>query len=185
MQLLPPANEVWDKVIFLQTSVHRVGSLSRGSLSRRGGHCPRWSLSRGGGHCPGGSLSREWDSVQGKGGICPGDLFLGGLCQGERASVLAEDLCLGRGSLFRGEGLYSGWIGLWESLSRGSLSGVSIWGVPVQGSLSSGVSVQGSLSEGSLSRGSLSRGSLSGESLSRGSLSRQVSVWVVCLGSLP
>ena len=78
--LLPPANEVWGKVIFSQASV-----CPQGSLCLEGGPCP-------GGLCPGvsvwgflsrGSLSR---------GLCSGGLCQGGLCQG--------GLCQG-GSLFR------------------------------------------------------------------------------------
>ena len=55
--LLPPANEVWGKVMFLHLSVSH--SVHRGSL----GLCPVGSLS--GGLCP------EGVSVQGV--LCPGE----------------------------------------------------------------------------------------------------------------
>ena len=58
---------------------------------------------------------------------------------------------------------------------RGYLSGVSVWGVFVEGGLCQG---RGSLAGGSLSRGVSVEGSLSGERVSV----RGVSVWVLCLG---
>ena len=61
--LLPPANEVWGKVMFLHLSVshsvHRGVSVSVQGVSVQGGLCP-------GGLCPGGSLSRGGGLFLGK-----------------------------------------------------------------------------------------------------------------------
>ena len=95
--LLPRANEVWGKVMFLHLSVSLFttgGSLYdvTSFLAARGRVSVWGSLSRGGvsvkgrGLCPGeGSLSRGGVSVQGR-GLCPRE----GLCLGisvQRISV--------------------------------------------------------------------------------------------------
>ena len=106
MVFLPPANDVWGKVIFLQASVCPqvggslsrevsvkgglcLGSLSRGSMSRRslsGSLCPERSLCPEWGLYPGGSLSRgslnRGFFVQGV-SVQRGVSVQGGLCPGE------------------------------------------------------------------------------------------------------
>ena len=90
VKYLPPANEVWGKVMFYTPvchSVHRgvsvpayiTGHMTGVSLSRRGCLCP------GGGLCPGGSLSRGvWLQEVSVGRvIVQWGLCLGGLCQGD------------------------------------------------------------------------------------------------------
>ena len=116
---LPPANEVWGKIMFLHLCVILFTVGGGGEVSVPA--CTTGHM-KNGGLCPGGLCPR---------GLCPWG-YLGGLCPW---GSLSRGY-LSRGSLSRGP-LSA------ESLSRGPLSGESL----SRGSLSRGVaSVQGRVS---------------------------------------
>ena len=100
-QYLPPAKEVWGKVMFLHMSV--ILSKGKGSLYdvtsslATWSHVPsRGSLSRG--TCRGVFVLRESPSL----GVCPGGLFCKKKSRGSLSwESLSRDLCPG-GSLSRG-----------------------------------------------------------------------------------
>ena len=134
---LPPANEVWGKVMFLHLCV----------ILFTEGLCPSMHhRSHDRGFCVPGSMSTRSLST---GSLSRGGSLSGGLCLG--ASV--------QGASVQGDSV-------WGSLSKGSLSRaslsmvVSVQGVSVQGDLCLGVSVWESLSRGSLSWGLCLRGGL-------------------------
>ena len=161
--LLPPANEVWGKVMFLHLSVilflgglcpsmhhrsHDQGVSVQG-VSIQEGLCPGGSLSREGmGLCPG----RGWVSVQG--GLLPANKVWGKgnvftpVCDSVHGGGSLHHKLHDQGGLCPGRG--------WVSVQGGGGS-LSTEGA----SLCSGrgwVSAQGGLCLGPLSRGSLSRG---------------------------